>query len=103
MQELEKEGQKAISIHDENPQIYLDDEDTVMGTYVHKPVLYIHAYITYILYTCIHGELWLCCAKTCTVYVSHMSHVYMYMYMCFGSMCVCVWILLNMAISDAGF
>lgn len=31
VQDLEKEGHKAISIQDENPQIYLDDDEVVMG------------------------------------------------------------------------
>jgi parvin len=38
VQELEKEGHKAISIHDENPQIYLDDEDVVMAVGEEKTV-----------------------------------------------------------------
>ena len=33
VQDLEKEGHKAISLQDENPQIYLDDEDVIMGEY----------------------------------------------------------------------
>ena len=33
VQELEKEGHKAISIQDESPQLYLDDDDVVMGEF----------------------------------------------------------------------
>ena len=83
---------------------------------IHKSILmmktlsWVHTYIslyytyTYILYTCIHGELWLCCAKLAQYMycICHMC-ICTCIYMCFGSMCVCVWILLNMAISDAGF
>ena len=32
VQDLEKEGHKAISLQDENPQLYLDDDEVVMGT-----------------------------------------------------------------------
>lgn len=43
VQDLEKEGHKAISIQDENPQIYLDDEDVIMAVGEEKIVTQPHS------------------------------------------------------------